>query len=129
MNYFFYLLVELPLISNATDVGILHIEAMKRFTRNLHILSLSKTRIKNESLRIIGNSAFSHIRSLKYLKVGYNCVTDKGVKELEAEMSQLLIGIIKEFCNDDDDESSKNQNIIITKYYDGLFNYIRIYCY
>uniref|UniRef100_U9T209 RNI-like protein n=1 Tax=Rhizophagus irregularis (strain DAOM 181602 / DAOM 197198 / MUCL 43194) TaxID=747089 RepID=U9T209_RHIID len=74
---------KLPLISNATDVGILHIEAMKRFTRNLHILSLSKTRIKNESLRIIGNSAFSHIRSLKYLKVGYNCVTDKGVKELE----------------------------------------------
>ncbi|CAG8680668.1 14136_t:CDS:2 [Rhizophagus irregularis] len=43
--------IELPLISNATDVGILHIEAMKR--------------------------------SLKYLKVGYNCVTDKGVKELE----------------------------------------------
>ncbi|PKC05317.1 hypothetical protein RhiirA5_485868 [Rhizophagus irregularis] len=69
--------------NNATDVGILYIEALKR--------------------------------NLKYLKVGYNRVTDKGVKELE-EMSQLLIGIIKEFCNDDDDESSKNQNIIITKY-------------
>ncbi|CAI2197478.1 17885_t:CDS:2, partial [Funneliformis geosporum] len=95
--------------------------------RGITQLSLNKTNIKNESLRIIGKAAFSN-RGLKYLNVGYTRVTDKGVRELKglvnltllnleytkvslsckqilADLPLLqhvrLLGIKKEFCEDD----------------------------
>ncbi|CAG8443511.1 12758_t:CDS:10 [Funneliformis caledonium] len=103
--------------TNITDVDI----------RGLTHLSLNKTKIKNESLRIIGKAAFSN-RGLKYLNVGYTHVTDKGVRELQGLVKLMLlnleytevslscrqilaglpllqhvrlIGITKEFCDDD----------------------------
>ena len=65
--------------------------------RELTHLSLSKTRIKNESLRLIGNLFSS--KELKYLNVANTRVSDKGVNELKGKFDYWLCYEYFSFCS------------------------------